>query len=247
MKVVKADLHLHTVLSPCGSLDMSPKAIVARAKAVGLDLIAVTDHNTTLHCALVQELAGEVGLATILGSEVTTKEEVHCLCFFPSMELLSTFQFFLERHYPVGQRNNPTLFGYQVVVDRDENIVMEVEAPLISSLNVSISNLEVEVHQLGGLFIPAHINKSKFSIISQLGFIPTDLPIDGLEISRHTTKQEFLARNGYLRQYPFMQNSDAHTLENIGEVYTPLLVEDATFDELKLALQGVGGRTLMVD
>ena len=83
MRVFKADLHLHSVLSPCGSLDMSPTAIVAQAKEVGLDIIAVTDHNSTLHCKLVQELAAEAGIVALLGAEVTTREEVHCLAFFP--------------------------------------------------------------------------------------------------------------------------------------------------------------------
>ncbi|HUX54771.1 MAG TPA: PHP domain-containing protein [Williamwhitmania sp.] len=247
MRVFKADLHLHTVLSPCGSLEMSPTALVARAKEVGLDLIAITDHNTTLHCELVQELAREVGIATILGAEVTTKEEVHCLTFFPTLEILSIFQLYLEQNYPIGQRNNPALFGYQVVVDRDENIIKEVDAPLISALTVSIGSLEKEVHRLGGLFIPAHINKTKFSIISQLGFIPADLPIDGVEISKHTSKKEFLGRNGYLKKYPFLQNSDAHFVQGIGEVYTSLMVEEPSFDELKLALKGAGGRSVMVD
>ena len=162
-------------------------------------------------------------------------------------ERLSNFQLFLEQHYAVGQRNNPALFGFQVVVDRDDNILQEVDAPLISSLTVSIDNLEKEVHRLGGLFIPAHINKSKFSIISQLGFIPSDLPIDGVEISKHTSKKEFLKKNDYLQKYPFIQNSDAHILEGIGEIYTPLMVEEPNFDELRKALLGIGGRTILVE
>lgn len=238
---------MHSVLSPCGSLDMSPTAIVAQAKEVGLDIIAVTDHNSTLHCKLVQELAAEAGIVALLGAEVTTREEVHCLAFFPEHERLSNFQLFLEQHYAVGQRNNPALFGFQVVVDRDDNILQEVDAPLISSLTVSIDNLEKEVHRLGGLFIPAHINKSKFSIISQLGFIPSDLPIDGVEISKHTSKKEFLKKNDYLQKYPFIQNSDAHILEGIGEIYTPLMVEEPNFDELRKALLGIGGRTILVE
>lgn len=247
MRVFKADLHLHSVLSPCGSLDMSPVAIVARAKKMGLDLIAVTDHNTTLHCELVATLAREVGLATLLGAEVTTKEEVHCLTFFPSFETLTSFQLFLEQHYPQGQYNNPSLFGYQVVVDRYENILREIDAPLISALTIGIDSLEREVHQLGGLLIPAHINKAKFSIISQLGFIPADLAIDGVEISMHTSKREFLSRNGYLKNYPFLQNSDAHVLDGIGQVFTAMRIEEPTFEEFKLALKGVEGRAVLVE
>ena len=247
MRVFKADLHLHSVLSPCGSLEMSPAAIVARAKEAGLDIIAVTDHNTTLHCQLTQALAAEAGIATFLGAEVTTKEEVHCLTFFPDCNTLAQFQLFLERHYPEGLVNDPAVFGYQVVLDRDENIIQEVETPLISALTVGINELEREVHLLGGLFIPAHINKSKFSVISQLGFLPPDLMVDGVEISKHTTKAAFLAKNAYLKKHSFIQNSDSHIPEGVGEVFTPLQMEEPTFNEFRLALRGEAGRLVLVE
>ena len=247
MRVFKADLHLHSVLSPCGSLEMSPGTIVSRAKEVGLDIIAVTDHNTTLHCQLTKALAEEVGIAVFLGAEVTTKEEVHCLTFFPTFDSLSQFQSILEKHYPVGVVNDPAIFGFQVVVDRDENILQEIEAPLISSLTMNINELEKVVHELGGLFIPAHINKTKYSVVSQLGFLPPDLAVDGLEISRHTTKANFLNKNAYLKKYTFIQNSDAHLTEGVGEVYTSLQMETPTFDEFSLALRGEGGRQVLLD
>ncbi len=238
---------MHSVLSPCGSLEMSPGTIVSRAKEMELDIIAVTDHNTTLHCLLTKTLAEEVGIAVFLGAEVTTKEEVHCLTFFPTLEALSEFQSILEKHYPVGVVNDPALFGYQVVVDRYENIIQEIEPPLISSLTININQLEKIVHQLGGLFIPAHINKTKYSVISQLGFLPPDLAVDGLEISRHTTKANFLKKNAYLKNYTFIQNSDAHLMEGVGEVYTSLLLEAPTFQEFQLALRGEQGRQVMLD
>jgi len=247
MRVYKADLHLHSVLSPCGSLEMSPGMIVSRAKEMGLDIIAVTDHNTTLHCQLTYELAKEAGIVVFFGAEVTTKEEAHCLTYFPSLDALSLFQDILEKHYPVGLINDPAVFGFQVVVDRDENILQEVDAPLISSLTININELEAIVHRLGGLFIPAHINKTKFSVISQLGFLPPDLKVDGLEISRHTTKANFLKKNAYLKNYTFIQNSDAHLPELVGEIYTPLQLEEPTFDEFRLALRGEDGRQVLVD
>lgn len=221
--------------------------IVSRAKEMGLDIIAVTDHNTTLHCQLTYELAQEAGITVFFGAEITTKEEAHCLTYFPSLDALSLFQDILERHYPVGLVNDPAVFGFQVVVDRDENILQEVEAPLISSLTININELEVIVHKLGGLFIPAHINKTKFSVISQLGFLPPDLKVDGLEISRHTTKFNYLKKNAYLKNYTFIQNSDAHLPELVGEIYTPLQMEAPTFDEFRLALRGQDGRQVLVD
>ncbi len=230
-----ADLHIHTVLSPCGDLEMSPTNIVRAAKAKNLDIIGITDHNSTLHCKLVREIAKEQNIFVLCGAEVTTKEEVHCLTYFPTDAELNDFQQYLEQHLP-PIKNNVSLFGYQVVVDRDENIIQEIDNLLISALDVSIDQLEQKVHSLNGIFIPAHIDKSKFSLISQLGFVPKDLKVEALELSSHTTKDDFLKSNKYLRNYTFIQNSDAHYINDIGKTFTSFEMNEISFSEIKNTL-----------
>lgn len=244
MKTYRADFHIHTVLSPCGDLDMSPKKIIEKAKAKELDIIGITDHNSTKQCSVMKKTGDKNGIFVLQGVEITTKEEVHCLAFFENNDKLSKFQNYIEQHLP-DIKNNVNLFGYQVVVDDNENIVEQIDTLLISAINRSISQIEKEVHSLGGLFIPAHIDKLKNSVISQLGFLPEDLNVDALELSKHTTKKKFLDKNDYLKQYSFIQSSDAHYVDNIGDVSTKLLMNEISFGEIKQALANQNGRKII--
>jgi PHP family Zn ribbon phosphoesterase len=244
MNTFKADLHIHTVLSPCGDLEMSPSNIIRFAKSKQLDLIGITDHNTTRQCAVVRELGEREGIFVLCGVEVTTKEEAHCLAFFETTESLESFQIYLDVHLP-QIKNNPDLFGYQVAVDAEDNIIFEEERSLLSAIDQSIEKIEQKVHSLNGIFIPAHINKSKNSIISQLGFIPDDLIIDALELSKHISKEEFITKNKYLKDKVFIRNSDAHLTELIGETTTFFVMEALNFEEIKKALHNIDNRRVI--
>jgi len=240
-----ADLHIHTVLSPCGDLDMSPKNIVQKAKQMGIAIIGITDHNSTLQCKVVRTEAGRNGLFVLMGAEVTTKEEVHCLVFFENQEKLNIFQQYLDLHLP-DFKNDPSRFGYQIVVDEDEMIEYEEEKLLILAIDQSIDQVEYKVHELGGFFIPAHVDKQKNSIISQLGFIPKDLAVDAIEISANTSKTAILQKQGYLKNYTFIQNSDAHIIADIGKRLTNFELEEPTFSEISMAFRGFNGRKVSV-
>lgn len=244
MNIFKADLHIHTLLSPCASLDMSPKNIVQKALENNLDIIGITDHNSTLQCRIVTHEAQKHGITTFSGVEVTTKEEIHCLAYFESFEKLDAFQSYLNLYLP-DVKNDTDLFGYQVVVDEEENIVFEEEKLLISALTIGIDKVQELVHQLNGIFIPAHINKPKDSIISQLGFIPKSLAADAFELTKHISTEEFLLRNPSKNDTTFVRNSDAHFIDQIGESYTSLLMESASFNEFYLALHNQSGRKVM--
>ena len=125
MNSYSADLHIHSVLSPCADLEMSPGNIVERAEQKGIEIIAVTDHNHTGHAKLVRELGARKGIWVVYGAEITTQEEVHCLTFFDTDEQLDEFQSELEKNQP-QLPNNPGLFGHQVVVDESEQILKEI-------------------------------------------------------------------------------------------------------------------------
>jgi len=245
MKVYRADLHTHTVLSPCGDLEMSPVNIVRKAKERGIDILGITDHNSTLHAPLIKKLAEKEGIMVLMGAEVTTREEVHCLCFFDSEQYLADFQSYLERYLP-NIPNDTQHFGYQVMVNEKDEIISEIKNLLISGLKQGINDIEKKVHQLKGLFIPAHINKMQNSVISQLGFLPPDLIVDALEISRHITKRDFLEKNNYLSAYTFIQSSDAHYIDNIGDVVSDFHMKELTFVEVRKALKGLDNRFVAI-
>lgn len=241
MKNFRADLHIHTVLSPCGDLDMSPARIVSEAAQKGLDIIGITDHNTTRHCTLISKLAAEKGIFVLQGAEVTTKEEVHCLTFFENTDALNRFQEYLDDNLP-DLMNNPAIFGEQVQVDENETIIYEEKRLLVNAISVSLEEIEVFVHNLNGLFIPAHIDRKKNSIYSQLGFLPLNLRADALEISRAYSPEQFLKIHPESGEFQLLTNSDAHVPENIGKAENLFFIESPSFNEIKLALKKIDGR-----
>jgi PHP family Zn ribbon phosphoesterase len=245
MNSYRADLHIHTVLSPCGSLDMSPAKIIEKAREKGLDVIGITDHNSTRHCKLISKLAATEGIFVLMGAEVTTREEVHCLSFFENDDQLSDFQGYLEAHLPPVQ-NDIQKFGYQVVVDENEQIIEEIEFLLISALDQSIDQVEQKVHSLGGIFIPAHIDRPSYSITSQLGFIPADLNIDAIEISASCKAESVRPFITKQKDVKIIRNSDAHYVDQIGKVFTTFEMEHRSFAEVKLALHGMLGRNTSI-
>lgn len=232
----KADLHIHSVLSPCGALDMSPSRIVHEAKRKGVDIIAITDHNSTLHCELAVELGRREGLLVLRGVEVTTKEEVHCLAYFETANQTSLFQEFIDVHLP-HIKNKSAYFGEQLVVDQNEVILYSEPRLLLSALSVGIDDVQKMVHSLGGLFIPAHIDRERFGIIRQLGFFPTDLPVDAYEVSAKCNGFELKLNFPVLQQFCMLHSSDAHQLADVGASYSTLKMSELTFQQVQLALK----------
>lgn len=246
MKQFRADLHIHTVLSPCADLEMSPATIVRLAKERGLDLIAITDHNTTLHCGLVGELAREQGLSVLYGSEVNTREEVHCLAYFEDLSALDQFQLYLDRHLP-RIPYPPEKFGYQALVDREERIVRLIDYYLGVALDQSIDQVEQEVHRLGGLFVPAHVERTLYGLFNQLGFLPKGLRCDAMGIMRRNQAEEVRKKFGLPDSMALIKASDAHTPGDIGAGCTRFEMEALTFDEIKKALRGFEGRKTVAE
>ena len=234
--LIRADLHMHTILSPCGDLDMSPANIIRIARKKGLDMIGITDHNSTRQASIIRDQGKEQGIQVLTGVEITTQEEVHCLAFFSDDQLLNEFQQYLDLHLPAFP-NNPDKFGYQVVANIYDEIIYQEEKLLISALNQNMEQVEKKVSTLNGIFIPVHIDKPNFSILSQLGFIPKDLHYDALELSPHITVETFLSSHPELQQAAIIQSSDAHYPEDIGKVFTPLQLEDFNFESIRQAIQ----------
>lgn len=242
--LVKADLHIHSCLSPCGDLMMSPTVIVETAKERGLNLIAITDHNSCLNNKALYNLCkNDESISCLFGMEVTTEEEVHCLCLFDELDAALEYSDFIYKNLP-KVINDPDKFGDQVYVDAQENILGEIDKYLNSPVSIPLDNILREVHDRGGLFIPAHVDRPAYSLSSQLGFIP-DEDFDALEISKfHFYERVGLRKSDSKRQmmnienYHNITNSDAHFIEDIGKVYNEFEVDDISISSLRKILYG---------
>jgi 3',5'-nucleoside bisphosphate phosphatase len=244
MKIYKADLHTHTVLSPCGDLDMTPRVIIETAIDRNLDIIGITDHNSTRNSKVIRDLGYESGIFVMTGAEVNTREEIHCLTFFETDDQLDEFQLWLEQNITVIP-NSVDRFGYQLVVDADDNILDQVDNMLLMALKKGINEVEEHVHELGGLFIPAHIDRAVNSITSQLGFFPPGLKCDAVEISSYGNYDDLSERYPEIRSLSVIRSSDSHFPSSIGESATQLLMEEINYREISMALRGDNGRGIV--
>jgi PHP family Zn ribbon phosphoesterase len=243
MRWYRADLHIHSVLSPCGDLDMSPVRIIHEAKNKKLDIIAITDHNHTGHANLMMNLGLSEGIVVFPGVELNTREEIHCLAFFENIGKTEEFQQYLNAHYTEFD-NQPNKFGHQLIVNEQEEILKEVNHLLITGLTAGINEIEKKVHQLDGVFIPAHIDRKSNSILTQLGFIPDDLFVDALELSYRPDSNSKLFDKPNIKSQTIIFNSDAHIPENIGKTFTEYYMQAPTFNEWKRALKEEGNRKI---
>lgn len=241
MDVFQADLHIHSVLSPCGNLEMSPVNIVAQASRQKLDIIGITDHNSTKHGPIIKRLGDQNGIFVLLGAEVTTREEIHCLTFFENEELLNKFQNYLSDYLPFI-KNNPDYFGFQVVVDEEEHILEDIESLLIVGIDQSIEEVEKTVRSLNGIFIPAHIDRLRNGLLSQLGFMPDHLTPDAIELSGTSNRTRFINTYPEFQKYSLIMSSDAHALSQIGRHRTGFRLEEISYREIVLALHQEQGR-----
>lgn len=210
------DLHIHTALSPCGDEDMTPNNIINMALLKGLDLIAITDHNCCANLEAVMEAGRNKGLMVIPGIEVQSKEEVHLICLFKKLEKACAFGDLIYTSLPNIQ-NNEELFGRQLILDAEDIIRGKVEKLLLSSCSYSVNEIFQMVKAYDGLCIPAHVDRSGYSIISNLGFIPADLSVKVVEISKKISSENVLSKMPYLKNTKLLVSSDAHYLWDISE------------------------------
>lgn len=215
------DLHIHSGLSPCADDDMSPHNIVQMAKLKGLDLISVCDHNSLRQQAVMAQVAKAHHLHYLYGAELQTKEEVHVLAYFKDPTDLTGMEQWLH-HVQMKVQNRSNFFGHQYVYDEKDRIVDEEKIALIFSLNATLTETLHAIHSHHGKAVLAHIYGRKNGIVTQLGFIPDDLPFDGIEVSSEADQARFISEYPQYRDRPCFINSDAHTLSAIAEAQQAL-------------------------
>lgn len=243
LSLFRADLHLHTCLSPCGDWDMTPRAVVEQSVEKRLDIIAVTDHNTAENAGAAMEKGKALGLTVLPGMEICSVEEAHVIALFDSLEQALTMQAYVYDH--LSGENNPDVFGYQVVANAEDEVMDQNPRLLIGAVSVDLNTLVDKIHDLGGLAVAAHIDKSINSITSQLGFIPPDLPLDAVEVSFRTKPEEVGQKLLMGLKIPCITSSDAHFLGEIGRVSTKFFMKNPCIHEMKLAFQGKEGRMIV--
>src|SRR4030043_1024869 len=213
LRPYKADLHIHTCLSPCTELDMSPKGILTSALKKGMDIIGICDHNSSENSLAMINAAKEMPIRVIPGLEVTSQEEVHVLALFDKVEASLKLQEYVYENLP-GE-NDEEAFGMQVIVNEKEEVEGFSNKLLIGATTIPLEEVVRLIHSLGGLSIASHIDREAFSIIGQLGFIPKNLALDALEISPHISIGEAIKTYAY--DYPITRFSDAHYPDDIGK------------------------------
>ena len=238
MRKVRADLHLHTCLSPCADSQMQATAIVERAGKMGLDMIGICDHNSAENVVAVVKAGRREGLSVVAGMEITTREEVHILGLFEDEDDLMQMQNIVYENLP-GE-NSEDAFGPQIVIDEWDYVIGTNHHLLIGATTLSLEQVVEAIHQRSGLAIASHVDRERFSLIGQLGFIPKGLSLDALEVARPSSIN--LKYN-----YPIVTFSDAHFLEDIGRSCTEFIVEELSVSEIRKALHNEMGRRIVLN
>ena len=243
LKEIKADLHIHTCLSPCGDTDMTPAMIVKEAKSKGLDVIGICDHNSSENVRVLKNIGEENNLKVLGGMEVTSKEEVHILALFDDDNDLSKLQKIVYEN--LKGENDEELFGYQLIVNEKDEIIDLNKKLLIGATDLTVDEIVEYIHSLNGLAIASHVDRERFSLIGQLGFVPEGLDLDGLELSPRYIGEKKSLEFPMSAGFPLVTFSDAHYLDDIGNTSTTFLIDDITVSELKKALKNRDGRSVL--
>lgn len=233
---VAYDLHIHSALSPCGDNDMTPNNIVNMAHLKGLDVIAITDHNSMLNVMPTIEVASRKGILVVPGMEVTTREEVHILCYFSTIRDGMSFQDIIYDSLP-NIINKENIFGEQLILDKEDNISGKVKRMLLSSSKYTLEEIFQLVKEHNGAFVPAHVDKKSFSIMSTLGFVPETIDVKTIE-AFNLNKLKHMKEVISLDKFKIIKNSDAHYLADINEAYNYLNLNSFTVKSIVNYLKG---------
>ena len=210
------DFHLHSCLSPCGDNDMTPYNLVNMAKILGLDIIALTDHNSAQNCRAAMTVGESVELTVVPGMELCTSEEVHIVCLFDDVNNAEAFSDYVLSTVP-PVKNRPEIFGDQLMMNDGDGIVGTQELLLTTASGISIENAVETVGQYGGVCYPAHIDRSSYSVISNLGMITDEMNFAAVEMTENADQNEYRAKYPIIKDMPVFVSSDAHYLENMRE------------------------------
>lgn len=208
------DLHLHSCLSPCGDADMTPNNLVNMALLNGMQLIALTDHNSCKNCRAAVEVGERAGLCVVPGMELCTSEEAHVVCLFPTVEAAEAFGGYVAAHSP-RIKNKPRIFGEQLILDQEDQELGREEFLLLTAANISVNQVCALTARYGGAAFPAHIDRDSYSVLSSLGELPKEAGFRAAEITAKGDVEALKRLHPELEEMILFLDSDAHYLENM--------------------------------
>lgn len=241
-RCLSADLHVHTCLSPCSELEMSPREIVRTAVERGLDAVAITDHNSAENVDAVVRAAASSPLVVIPGMEITSMEEVHVLAFFPTVGQAQRVQQIM--YAGLGSTSREEYVQEQVLANEHDEVEGFCDRLLVGSSLLSLERVVRLIHEEGGLAVAAHIDRQAYGILGVLGFIPPRLVFDALEVSPRIPLAKATQVFPAYAHLPFTTGSDAHRLQDLGSATTPLWARDRSLEEVWMALRQEAGRRI---
>jgi PHP family Zn ribbon phosphoesterase len=229
------DLHIHSCLSPCGNEDMTPANIVNMAKLIGLDVIAVTDHNSCKNLPAVNSYAKKNNIIAIFGMELCTMEEVHVLCYFKTLEDAFDFDRYVYESL-IKVINKENIFGKQEIYNDEDLKVGDEPNLLINATNISFNILDELMVRFNGVYVPAHVDKGSNSLLSNLGFVPPDVGFRCVEIKDMKKADELCRVHAYFTKCNIITNSDAHALADINNAVNFISVRERSSEAVLEAI-----------
>lgn len=227
------DLHVHSCLSPCADDDMTPNNIAGMAALGGLNIVALTDHNSAKNCPAFFEACKRQGIIAIAGVELSTAEDIHLVCLFPELEAAMDFDKELEKHLtPIN--NRPEIFGNQLILNGDDEQVGVFEKLLITATDLWASDAIELARSFGAHVRPAHIDRTSNGMISILGDIPSEYGFNFVEFNDRANTEEYYKRYPSIEKASTLVCSDAHHLWDINEAVNYIEIDDEPYSSAKV-------------
>ncbi len=224
----KYDLHIHSCLSPCADDDMTPANIAGMALINGLGIVALTDHNTCKNCPAFFTHAKKHGIIPIAGMEITTSEDIHLICLFEELDDAMAFDTAVYKRL-IKIKNKPKIFGRQLVMNEDDEIVAEEEMLLINATTLDVDDAYKLCREYGGACYPAHVDRQSNGMIAVLGDVPPDVPFGAFELNDRASLESYREKYPSLRDKGFVVSSDAHNLWSISEGGNGIDIDDEPY------------------
>ena len=228
------DFHIHSCLSPCADDDMTPNNIAGMCTLAGLNIAALTDHNSSKNCPAFFTAAKRQGIIPIAGMELTTAEDIHIVCLFRELDGALSFDRLVEEHRVMKIPNRPDIFGNQYITDGDDEVIGTDDYFLPAATDIMVDDVPSLVHEHGGICYPAHIDRQANGIVATLGTLPDIKGFDCAEFNDGENREPYTEKFPILREKRILVSSDAHYLWNIRDKEAYIEIDDEPYSSKKV-------------